>query len=383
MESGDLYDQMAAASAQSASGEVAEMLASAPAVILYGAGHAGRDVLRILLERGITVRCFLDRSATPGDERAGIPVYLPDDPACTADIRGSVPVIITVFNYQVDEGALRAELHRLGWAKVVSFVAFHRDFSTALGSRYWLTDLSFYRGRAPQLRAAAALWADPRSRAIYDAILRYRARGEAEPILAPDADAPYFPHDVPPWTTPARFVDCGAYEGDTLAQIRTLGFPLAAVAAFEPDAGHLPKLSATLRALAASAEATPAYLWPCAVHSQTMQLRFAAGLGTSSGVSSQGEAIVPAVALDDVLAGFAPTFIKMDIEGSEYDALLGAREIIRRHRPGLAICVYHRAQHLWQIPLLIESWKLGYRFWLRIHARSGYELVLYAQPSPA
>jgi FkbM family methyltransferase len=383
MESGDLYDQIADASAQSAAGEVDAMLASAPAVILYGAGHAGRDVLRILIARGITVRCFLDQSATPGDEREGIPVCLPDDPAFTVDIRGSVPVIITVFNYQVDEGALGAKLHQLGWAKVVPFMAFHRDYANALGSRYWLTDLSFYRGRAPQLRAAAAIWADRRSRGIYDAILRYRARGEAEPILTPDADAPYFPHDVPPWTTPSRFVDCGAYEGDTLEQIRARGFPLAAVAAFEPDAGHLPKLAATLRELAASAESTPAYLWPCAVHSRTTQLRFAAGLGTSSGVSAQGEEIVPAVALDDVLAGFAPTFIKMDIEGSEYDALLGAREIIRRHRPGLAICVYHRAQHLWQIPLLIHSWDLGYRFWLRIHARSGYELVLYAQPSAA
>ena len=151
------------------------------------------------------------------------------------------------------------------------------------------------------------------------------------------------------------------------------------MAAFEPDPGHLAKLADTLRGLVDRAESGSALLWPCAVHFSTTSLRFAAGLGTSSGVSADGNVVVPAVALDDVLAGFAPTLIKMDIEGAEHDALLGARATIRRHRPGLAICAYHRPQHLWQLPLLIDSWNLGYRFWLRLHAHTGFEMVMYAQ----
>ena len=120
-------------------------------------------------------------------------------------------------------------------------------------------------------------------------------------------------------------------------------------------------------------------LWPCAVHNRTMRLRFASGLGMASVVRADGAEIVQAVSLDDALSGFRPTLIKMDIEGAEYDALLGARETIHRYRPGLAVCVYHQPQHLWQIPLLIQSWSLGYRFWLRPHAHNGFDLVLYAQ----
>ncbi len=380
IESRDLYDQLASAATTQEPDEAAAAMAAAPAVILYGAGNAGGDVLRVLLARGITVRCFLDRNATPGSERGGIPIFHPDDPAFGPEARQTVLVIITVFNYQVNEGALRVELKCLGWTSVVPFVSFHRTMAIQLGNRYWLTDLTFYSDRAPQLRAAAALWADDRSRAIYDAVLRYRLQGEEGSILAPDTDCSYFPVDVPPWSTPARFIDCGAYDGDTLEQIRERHFPLAAIAAFEPDSGYVSKLSATLRDMVAGSEVAEALCWPCAVHSSTTQLRFAEGLGMASGIRADGGTVVQAVAIDDVAAGFRPTLIKMDIEGAEYDGLLGARNTIRQHRPGLAICVYHRPQHLWQIPLLLASWQLDYRFWLRIHGHSGHDLVLYAQP---
>jgi len=70
--------------------------------------------------------------------------------------------------------------------------------------------------------------------------------------------------------------------------------------------------------------------------------------------SSSGT-IIQCVALDDTLIGWHPTYIKMDIEGAEYDALLGAERLIRSYKPVLAICVYHRPQDIWEIPQLINS----------------------------
>jgi hypothetical protein len=85
--------------------------------------------------------------------------------------------------------------------------------------------------------------------------------------------------------------------------------------------------------------------------------------------------------LDDALTGFKPNLIKMDVEGAEYAALLGARRTIEQNRPGLAICLYHSPAHLWQIPALIQSWDLGYRFFLRAHYYNGFDLVMYAVSS--
>lgn len=70
----------------------------------------------------------------------------------------------------------------------------------------------------------------------------------------------------------------------------------------------------------------------------------------------------------------------MDIEGSELDALVGAQELIRRANPILAVCAYHRQDHLWRVPLLIHSISDQYRFFLRPHGSEGWDLVCYAVP---
>ena len=93
--------------------------------------------------------------------------------------------------------------------------------------------------------------------------------------------------------------------------------------------------------------------------------------------------MIQCVSLDEALPGFAPSLIKMDIEGAEMDALQGARTLIARHCPGLAISVYHRPEHLWQIPLWVNHAMPGaYRLSLRSHAYNDFELVLYAIPNP-
>lgn len=82
--------------------------------------------------------------------------------------------------------------------------------------------------------------------------------------------------------------------------------------------------------------------------------------------------------LDNVLAGRCVTFIKMDIEGAEYNALLGAAETIKRYKPKLAICIYHKPSDRWELPMLILELNPSYRFYLDCYGVSGGEVVLYA-----
>lgn len=74
-------------------------------------------------------------------------------------------------------------------------------------------------------------------------------------------------------------------------------------------------------------------------------------------------------------------FIKMDIEGSELNALMGAEETLKRFKPKLAISVYHKPDDFITIPKYLDSLNLGYKFYLEHHTIHVWETVLFAVPS--
>jgi len=73
------------------------------------------------------------------------------------------------------------------------------------------------------------------------------------------------------------------------------------------------------------------------------------------------------------------TLIKMDIEGAETKALIGAKKHIQKDHPKLLISVYHNHEDLWKIPKLIETFCPGYTFSLRYYGGPIFptEIVLY------
>lgn len=81
--------------------------------------------------------------------------------------------------------------------------------------------------------------------------------------------------------------------------------------------------------------------------------------------------------LDDYLE--RATLIKLEIEGAEKQALLGAKRILREHRPRLAVMAYHLADDLIAIPKAILEIEPRYKLKLR-HYSGGYKpTVIYAQ----
>lgn len=71
----------------------------------------------------------------------------------------------------------------------------------------------------------------------------------------------------------------------------------------------------------------------------------------------------------------------MDIEGAEKEALLGAEEMIKRNKSVLTICIYHKREDFFEIPLLIEEMvKHEYAFYIRQYRYGQSETVLYALP---
>lgn len=96
-------------------------------------------------------------------------------------------------------------------------------------------------------------------------------------------------------------------------------------------------------------------------------------------VTKEGNIEVEATSLDlDIKEKI--TMIKMDIEGSEQDALKGCKKHIQKSHPKLLISVYHNHEDLWKIPIMIEEMSDKYKFYLRYYGNNIFptEIVLIA-----
>jgi len=230
--------------------------------------------------------------------------------------------------------------------------------------------------QAEEVRRASHLWSDDASRCEYLAQLRWRLFGDFA-LPSPVEHTTYFPLELCPLTDHEVFVDCGAYDGDSIRSF--LDQPKKSfrwIYGFEPDPVNFRKLE---KAVSLFPERESITLQCAAVGAHNGTVTFSAD-GNEASYVGKGELVVNCVTLDEALSGTEPTYIKMDIEGAELDALNGARGIIQRHSPVLAICAYHVQNHPWKIPLLIQSINPNYSFFLRPHLLEGWDLVCYAIP---
>lgn len=97
--------------------------------------------------------------------------------------------------------------------------------------------------------------------------------------------------------------------------------------------------------------------------------------GTSA--IGEGTATIETTTLDKVFAVKPITFIKMDVEGAEYNALLGSRKTITEQHPKLAISVYHKPEDIIDIPALLLEYQSDYKFYLRHYSPFDNETILY------
>lgn len=342
--------------------------------VVYGAGNFGRFVGDMLERAGVKISYFIDaqiKSDFPW------PVYQFD---CLDELNKDVDLVMGIFNTDVEISSLMSNLRKAGYQQQLTPVQFFQRISHLNPQRqYWLSTPSDYLQCRDEILSCVDLFSDEESKKIYIETWEYRLMGNIQ-CLSPHLPYKdqYFPSDILTWKSPLRFIDCGAYNGDTLLSIEKRQIPLAAAVAFEPDSDNFSKLA---RLCASCSSLRSSILFPCAVHSKTCLLNFCGGVGAASNISNQGNnTIIQAVCLDDCLPGFEPNLIKMDIEGAEIDALIGAEKTIKNYRPRLAICLYHTPHHIWQIPKLLHDWDLGYKFYIRVYGNQTFDTVLYALP---
>lgn len=329
-------------------------------LIIFGAGDCGHKVYDMLHRVGIEVFCFCDnRRKADKDMATGVRIVEAESLDSTDE---NIVVLVSVVEDE-DRDSICGQLRAKGFGGEQILVM--REYYDRLTVEWLEYNLENYKN-------AYRLLEDDFSRKVYLARMRkmFLMRSMAD-VVRPHEES-YFDEKVE-FTNREVFIDCGGFDGDTSLQfIERCGGNYDRIVIFEPE---LCKKEAIERNLGENSYE----LHMCGVWSKNTTLQFEAkGTDGSHVAEGEGNCQVQVAALDEVVYDYAPTFIKMDIEGAEQEALKGCRKIIRDYRPKLAICLYHKPDDLFRIPLMVKEMNPEYRIYVRQYSDTKYETVMYA-----
>lgn len=344
-------------------------------VTLFGAGSFARAVCKALIELKISVRAFVV-SESSIDRIDGVPVVALCD---LNDSLRSLPMWLAVFNHrpESDFGKIYATCLAGGVSRFYFPTMYFELIAQSVGWRYWLTDRRDYGNCREQIMRAFEMFSDDDSRLQFKNTLNFRLGISGYEAPAPCNEPQYFLSDLLACkrlnlNEGMVLVDGGAYDGDTIEEAAR-SMKLNRAYGFEPDLKNFCSLVKN-----ASSFSFPIICYPCAL-SQTAELvSFESDQGEASTIGASGASMIQCVSLDECLIGERIDYIKLDIEGHEISALHGARSIIARDRPVLAIAAYHRWDDIWRIPELICSIVPEYRIFYRVHEYNTFDAVFYA-----
>lgn len=348
-------------------------------VVIFGTGQLGRFVLPAVRSAGLEPLAFCDNNSSRwGTEIDGVAVMAPA--AAMEKFGDNACFLVAVYN----SSPLRRQLQELGCQRIVPYPVFFWKHWESLPQEERLELPHRILQQAGQIPSAYELLADDASREEFRAQIRWRCLMDYDCLPAHDPAADmYFPPDLVQLSSDEVLVDCGAFDGDSIKPfIERVNGHFRRICAFEPDPANLRALAACIAAYPAEVAAKITVL-PYALGRESGTVRFSAeGAVHSKLAADSGGVEVECRALDGVLGEEeCPTIIKMDIEGAETEAIPGAAKTIAGCRPILAICAYHRCDHLWIIPRLLKAAFPDARIFLRRYAEECWETVYYAVPS--
>jgi FkbM family methyltransferase len=347
-------------------------------IIVYGAGESFHYFKEVVMRQyGYMPSVVLDRKFCRGNTFEGIPAFSPLEYEPSSDEKLNGLVVVCLGRQQYFDQVVQT-LRNMGFRNIISLVdiyEIHNPFRLPLeleegGFRYYIN-------QKERIESGLEILADELSREVFIRCLQTHM--QRKPVAVPmcDRNEQYTPQGIQLARGYSRFIYCGVSVGEMSRVFSQVG-KVDELVCFEPDPNQF-KLTAEYLATRHEHIAQRVTAIPCAVYSHEAIAAFTySDTSFGSRILTSGEARIQCVSIDHVLPGFHPTFISMDIEGAELEALKGAEKTLRESRPDLGICVYHCPSHLWEIPLYLHNLGVGYRLYLRNYTSFTGETVLYA-----
>ena len=334
-------------------------------IYIYGAATMGQILCDGLIKENIPVAGFLVDSEFYKNEETykNVPVFCRDKIEINSDM---------LFFVAIGD-CNEMKIHQLKEKADVLVLDVFSVFE--VGGQKGL-DTEFINSHQYELEELYNELADDKSREHLSAYFNQKISGDLKYLQNIWEKNQYYDTGIVDLSKINVFVDCGAYDGDSYFSFLKnykdyTGSEYKGIAyLFEPDDINYDRLSLNCKL------DERCRIMKLGAGSKRSRFMFLAG-GTGSRIDKSGDVFIEVDSIDNIVGGQAD-FIKMDIEGNELEALKGAEQTIKKFKPALAICVYHKKEDLITIPQYIKSLCKEYKLYIRAHYKYADELVLYA-----
>ena len=220
-----------------------------------------------------------------------------------------------------------------------------------------------------------SLLKEPASLEVFDKVMAFRLTGDLSSMADFEyaIDRQYFepflslrPGEV--------FVDGGGFDGDTTLEMASRCPDFASVHFFEPAAYAMTTAKSRLAALSPRI-----HFYPLGLYDRPTTLSFDASAGSASHIAEGGSDTIEVGRLDDLVTERI-SWIKMDLEGAELEALHGSERHILADHPKLAIAVYHDPADFWRTTGYVLGLRQDYTIHLRHYTEGWPETVMFFMP---
>ena len=323
----------------------------------------GRNTDAMRLCEPLAARGLIDDGAQPGASWNGLPVLnsqsLPEG-AVVVNAATSIRPVDVVRRFSMMPGVRLTGLHAV--IAAANGALEWPDFVTAQRA-----DWRVFRDEWSALHESLA---DEASRKTLCDVLRFRL--SADPAWMADYEVRIEEQYFEPFLDlhGETFVDAGGFDGDTTEVFCSHDPAYKSVHLFEPSVHNMSRARDKL------AGRRDINFHPLGLSDVGGKLGFDAEAGSASAVSTSGAGTIQVVTLDEAVAD-SVSFIKMDLEGWETRALVGAEAHIARSRPKMALAVYHRASDFRDIARFARGLHPDYRIFLRHYTQGWSETVMF------
>lgn len=329
-------------------------------IVLYGMGDGAEKIKAALDEKGIPLADIMASDEfVRGHSFMGIRVKTLAE---VEDLYGDDFIILMCFGTQIPEVM----------EKIAYISRKHELYAPNVPvAGEGLFDLDYARAHRGELEKVYRLLADEQSKKVFENVIRYKLSGRLDYLT--EAETPSEEKfNLLKIGTEEIYVDLGAYDGDTVIEfLNETSMQFTKIYAMEPDTKNYRKMKRRLYMLGSAIFEA----YNCGAWDEDASVVFNLRSGRSSKAApDKNVSLNPArfrevkmLKVDTLLRGNPVTYLKMDVEGAEEKALLGARETIANFSPKLNIALYHRNEDMFKIPLLVNSAQKKYKLYMRHH----------------